>query len=101
VWLSSLLYKACVLFWTGKEVYLSVQVFYVPKTSDDSPSLIYWGRLVLADAWLFADIIQCCNVTNNVVPFFPFQVYFVGATILVLQQQVPQFLHVLRFTYAA
>jgi len=41
----------------------------VPKTHD-SPSLIYCGRLVLADACLFTDLIQCCNVTNDVlVPF--------------------------------
>ena len=62
--------------------------FPCPKLTDDSPSLIYCGRLVLADAWLFTDSIQYCNVTNNVVPFFPSQFFFVGATrSLVLQQK--------------
>jgi hypothetical protein len=52
-----------------------------------------------AFAWwcliVFTGLIQCCNVTNSVVPFFPFQGFFVGATSLVLQHQLSQFLHVL------
>ena len=68
-----------------------------PKLTDDSPSLIYCGRLVLADAYFFTGVIQCCNVTKGVVPFFffPFSSFFVRATILVLQQQLSKFLHVL------
>jgi hypothetical protein len=50
--------------------------FMCPKFTDDSPSLTHCGRLVLADAWLFTDFIQCCNVTNSIVPFFPFQGFF-------------------------
>jgi len=44
---------------------------------------------------LLIDFIQCCNVANSVVPFFPFQVLFVGATNLELQQRLLQYLHVL------
>jgi len=47
-----------------------------PKLTDGSPSLIYCGRLVLADAFLFTDFIECCNVANIVVPFFPFLGFF-------------------------
>ena len=43
----------------------------------------------------FTGFIQCCNVTNSIVPFSPFQGFFVGATSLVLQQRLSQLLHVL------
>jgi hypothetical protein len=43
--------------------------------------------LVLADA-LLTDSNQCCNATNSVVPFFLTKDLFVGATSLVLQQQL-------------
>jgi len=48
---------------------------------------------------VFYGFMQCCNVTNSVVPFFPFhgcfgRCYKSGATSLVLQQQLSQFLHI-------
>jgi hypothetical protein len=52
-------------------------------------------RIPKRSATIFTGFIQCCNVTNSVVPFFPFQGFFVGATSLVPQHQLPQFLHVL------
>ena len=39
--------------------------------------------------------IHCCKVTNNVVPYFPIQGFFGGATSLVFRQQFSQFTHVL------
>jgi hypothetical protein len=41
------------------------------------------GRCLIA----LIGFIQCCKVTNSVVPFPLFQGFFVGATSLVLQQQ--------------
>jgi len=38
--------------------------------------------MVLADAWLFTDFIQCCNVTNSIVPFFLSKFFVVGASSL-------------------
>jgi len=55
-------------------------------------SLIYCGRLVLADAWLCTDIIQCCSVTSKqLCAFFPFPGFLVGATSLALQLQYLNF----------
>ena len=49
---------------------MTVHVFMCPKRTDDNPpSLISCCRLVLADARLFTDFIQCWNVTNSIVPF--------------------------------
>jgi len=41
---------------------------------------------------LVSGFIQCCYVTNSVVPSSPFQVFFVDATNLVLQQTLLTFL---------
>ena len=64
-----------------------------PELADDSPSLIYCGRLVQADAWLFTDFIQLSQTALCLYSLS--KVLFVGATSLVLQQQLSQFLHVL------
>ena len=69
--------------------------FMCPNLTDDSPSLIYCGRLVLADAWSLTDFIQCHSVSNSAVLFFPFPSFFLGATSLMLQQQLSQFSHIL------
>jgi len=77
---------------------MTSMLYMCPKLTDDSPSLIYCGRLVLAYAQLLTDFIQCCNVTNSVVPFFPFQgfcrCYKSGATTTVITVFI-------RFVYAA
>ena len=62
------------------------------KLTDDSPSLIYCGRLVLTDVWLFADIIQCCcNVTQTALCLFPFP----GFLWCYNNDQLSQFLRIL------
>jgi len=72
---------------------VTVHVFYVPRFTDDSPSLIYCGWLVLADAWLFTDLY---SVLQTMLCLFSLsRGFFVGATSLALQQQLSQFLHVL------
>jgi hypothetical protein len=61
-----------------------------PKhTDDDNPSLIYCGRLVMADAWLFLLVLFSAAMSQTVLCLFCLskgRAIFVGATSLVLQQ---------------
>ena len=71
--------------------------FFLSTLRICSSSSTFCGRLVLADVWLFTDFFQCCNVTNSVVPFSPFQGFFCRCYKSgVLPQQLSQFLLVLR-----
>jgi len=80
----------------GESYFLTDGLFLVNLVS--TPALLWFNAV--GWSWQMLDcllilLIQCCNVTNSIVPFFPSKIFFVGATSLVLQQQLSQFLHVL------
>ena len=70
---------------------------YVPETYRWFPLFNLLRPVGPGRCLIVTDFIQCCNVTNSVVPiYFPSPSFFVGATSLVLQKQLSQFLHVLQ-----